>query len=142
MTNTPHTDGISRWVNDLPDYIRRPLRLFVFSFLGLFLVSLSGWLSEVQSWATGVDGAAFPDVRVLGSAAIAASSSALISVISFVWNFLEDKTQVVPSLLKENPTVEQAPLRFPNDDRRTQKEMLPYDINAYEPAGPVVPKIQ
>lgn len=141
MTNTPHT-GISRWVNDLPDFIRRPLRLFLFSFLGLFLVSLSGWLGEVQSWATGVDGATFPDVRVLGSAAIAASSSALISVISLVWNFLEDKTQVVPSVLKENPTVEQAPLRFPNDDRRTQKEMLPYDIDAYEPAGPVVSKTQ
>ena len=137
-TPTARTSGISYWFNTLPDYLRRTVRTFVAVFLGLFLVSLTGWLQELQTWASCIEEAcqAFPDPSVLVKAAIAAAGSAFSAAITLVWNYLEDKTRVVPSLLKDNPTVEQAPNRFPNEDR-TQREMLPRGRYADLPASTV-----
>lgn len=73
--------------------VRSAWRTFIQSFLGIFLISLSSWLLDVVSWAQG--GVAFPRTDTLAKAAISATAAAVIAVISFVQNGLENKSGAV-----------------------------------------------
>lgn len=73
------------------DNFVRAYRTFLVTFLGLFLISLIGWLHEVITWATS-DGYAFPHVSVLVKAAVSASAAAFIAVLSFVQNVIETQS--------------------------------------------------
>lgn len=55
----------------------------IFTFIALFGASLIGWVQAVVDWsaAGGVD--VFPDVSVLGKAAVAAAGAALTGLINF-----------------------------------------------------------
>lgn len=77
--------------------VRSGWRTFVQSFLGIFLISLSAWLLDVVSWAQG--GVAFPHTDTLAKAAISATAAAVIAVISFVQNSMENKAgKVTPGM--------------------------------------------
>jgi hypothetical protein len=83
------------------DTLQRGWRTFLQSFLGLFLISLAGWLNDVVLWANGGDGAVFPDTSVLVKAGIAAMAAAVIAVVAVVQNALEDKAgTTLPTLSK------------------------------------------
>lgn len=57
----------------------------LWTFVGLFGLSLAGWLNDVQQWATS-DGAVtvFPDPSVLVKAAVAAVSAAAGGLVGLV----------------------------------------------------------
>lgn len=81
--------------------LQRAWRTFAQSFVGLFLVSLVGWLSKVVLWANGGDGNVFPDTTVLVKAGIAAVAAAVIATIAFAQNKVEDTTgKTLPTLGK------------------------------------------
>lgn len=85
-------------VNRLPDPVRRALRLFLWTFLGIFSVTLTGWLGSVVEWASTSD-QAFPGLTPLGKAAVAATAAAASAVVAYVVNALEDRG-TVPAVLK------------------------------------------
>lgn len=66
----------------------RALRTFIISFLALFIPSLVGWLNNLLNWANGDTN--FPEVDTLSKAAVAAAVAALIGLVNFVWNAVED----------------------------------------------------
>lgn len=72
--------------------VQRAWRSFLHSFLGLFLISLVGWMQSLVLWANGGEGAVFPHVSVLVKAGISAAAAAVIAVISLVHNAAEDAT--------------------------------------------------
>lgn len=80
-------DRIRRWLSTEP--VRRAARTFLQVFAGLFVVSLTGWLDDVQQWASG--GAPFPALSTLGSAAVSAVAAGLSAVTTGVHNWLEDR---------------------------------------------------
>jgi hypothetical protein len=65
-------------------------RTFIQSFLGLFLISLIGWLQQVVTWATASD-QVFPNTDVLLKAAVTATAAAFIALIAFIQNKVENK---------------------------------------------------
>ena len=78
--------------------VRTALRVFVYSFLSVFVPSLLGWLLDVQEWATG-DDVAFPAVSVLGKAVVAAASGAIAALLAVGWNkagFTKSAVYVTP----------------------------------------------
>ena len=92
---------------NLPDYVRRPLRLFLWTFLGIFSLALTGWLGGVVEWAS--DSAKpFPPLDTLGKALVAGAVAGASAVVAFVVNALEDKTNV-PAVLKAPPSPGQNP---------------------------------
>ena len=91
---------IRAWFGRLPDPVRRALRTFLQVFVGIFAISLTGWLGDVTSWASCTAGCgSFPDVSPLGKAAVSAVAASAAAVVAFVQNLLEDKTGM-PALLK------------------------------------------
>lgn len=64
---------------------------FVFSFIGLFSVTLLGWLQDVTVWASDSGVAEFPTLSVLGYGAVAAATSAAIGVVNFVVRYAQGK---------------------------------------------------
>lgn len=101
-------------IRHLPDWIRRPLRVFVFGFVGVFAVTLTGWLQEVAKWANS-EGDPFPSLGVLGKAAVAAAASAAVTTVALIVNLLEDKTKM-PALLKAPPSSGENPVPDPKGD--------------------------
>lgn len=91
----------------MPDALRRALRTFVQAFLGSIITS--GILSTVQE-------AGVVDWSALKKVAVSAAAAAVIALITWAQNFLEDTT-TVPALLKappspgENPVPDSAPKR-------------------------------
>lgn len=94
-------------LGSLPDYVRRPIRVFAMVFLGVFSLALTGYLQDVVEWASASD-RPFPGLTPLGKAAVAASAAGAGAAVAFVVNALEEKTKM-PALLKapassgENP---------------------------------------
>lgn len=76
-------------IDRLPEWARRALRTFAQVFAGLFVVSLTGWLDDVQQWASG--GAPFPSLSALGSAAVSAAAAAVSAAVTGLHNWLEDR---------------------------------------------------
>lgn len=91
-------------MNNLPDYVRRAIRTFITTFLGVFAVALFGWFHAIQEWSTCAgDTCQFPSANPLGKAAIAAVAAAAAAVLTLVQNWLEDNTKF-PALLKAPPS--------------------------------------
>lgn len=72
------------------DALIRASRTALWSFIGLFGLSVIGFLQQIVEWANAGGAAAFPSVSVLGFAAISAAVSAVIGLVSFVANAAED----------------------------------------------------
>lgn len=71
--------------------LKRAARTFLWSFIALFGLSLTGWLQEVIQWASDNEGVVvFPDPAVLIKAAVAAVASAAVGLVGFVINLAED----------------------------------------------------
>lgn len=61
----------------------------LFSFIGLFSVTLLGWLQDVVVWASDSGVAEFPDLSVLGYGFVAAAASTAIGVVNFVVRYAQ-----------------------------------------------------
>ena len=71
---------------------RAALWTAAFSFVGLFGVSLVGWLGDVAQWSqAALDGTtvAFPPLSVLAYAAVSAAASAAIGLVNFVVRYAQ-----------------------------------------------------
>lgn len=78
---------IKKFLQDHPP-IRSGLRVTVYTFVAMFSLSLLGFLVDVQGWATSASAADFPSVAPLGKALVAALTSSLSGLISYVYNKL------------------------------------------------------
>jgi hypothetical protein len=88
---------ITEFLNQHPT-VRSMIRVFVYSFLAVFVPSLLGWFADVQSWASS-DDMVFPAVEPLAKAAGAAVAAAIASILSGIWNKLPvTRTAEYPAL--------------------------------------------
>lgn len=67
----------------MTDSIKAALYTALWSFIGVFSVSLLGWLGDVAVWASS-DLADFPSVTPLGKAAVSALAAAAAGFVSWV----------------------------------------------------------
>lgn len=70
--------------------VRRVVRTFVVSFLGLFIPGLLGFLHAVTDWAATKGQEPFPDASNLTYVAVSALSAASIALVQLIWNATED----------------------------------------------------
>lgn len=87
--------------------VRTALRVFTYGFLSVFIPSLLGFLFAVQEWATG-DNLPFPEVSVLGKAAVAAASGAIAAALAVGWNkspFTKSSVYVDPPAGEADPLI-------------------------------------
>lgn len=91
----------------MPDAARRALRTFVQAFLGSIITS--GILSTTQE-------AGVVDWSALKKVAVSAAAAAVIALITFVQNFLEDTT-TAPAFLKAPPSSGENPVPDPGQPR-------------------------
>lgn len=68
-------------VASFPDWLRAAWRTAGQTFLGMFGLSLLGWLSDVASWAGSTEGT-FPSVSPLGKALVAAMVAGASGVVA------------------------------------------------------------
>lgn len=66
--------------------VRSALRVAVYTFLGIFVPAIMGWLADVNSWVDGDQD--FPSLSALGKMAIAAFSATLSGMLAYVYNKL------------------------------------------------------
>ena len=72
------------------DSVRRAIRTFIITTLGLFIPGLLGWLNDVTRWANGNGETPFPDGSGLLFLAISACVGGIVALVNLVWNMLED----------------------------------------------------
>lgn len=72
---------------ELHPWVRTAIRVFVYTFITTFALALTGFLGDVAEWATR-DDLPFPDVSVLGKAAVAAVSGAVSAALAVIWNVI------------------------------------------------------
>lgn len=81
---------MEKYLNRLPDSVRSGLNTAVFSFLGLFLPALLGWLGRLSEAVNGGD--PIPPVSPLGKAAFSAALAVLIGLINTAFRAVQAKT--------------------------------------------------
>lgn len=87
------------------DAVRRAIRTFVQTFLGLYFTRLLGFLGQLSEWAgcnergDATVACTFPDVSTLGYGLVVAGSAAVVAIVTLIFNTLEDKG-VIPAVLK------------------------------------------
>lgn len=68
----------------------RALRTFIISFFALWIPLLIGFLQELTNWANGHGRTPFPDMSALKYGAVSAACAAVIALINWLWNAIED----------------------------------------------------
>lgn len=84
--------------------LQRAWRTFFQAFVALYVVYLLPFLTAIINWGTN-DGVVFPDISVLGKAAVAALAAGAVAMVSLFQNAVEDKTgKTLPTLDKATNT--------------------------------------
>lgn len=81
---------MEKYLNRLPDSVRSGLNTAVFSFLGLFLPALLGWLGRLSEAVNG--GTPIPSVSPLGKAAFSAAIAVVIGLINTAFRAVQART--------------------------------------------------
>ena len=81
---------MEKYLSRLPDPIRSGLNTAIFSFLGLFLPAVLGWLSAASSAIDG--GKPLPGFTPLGKAALSAFIAVITGLITALWRYAQTKT--------------------------------------------------
>lgn len=77
-------------LNDKDTTVGRTFRTFYQVFIGVFAITLVGWLGDVVTWAQCTEACnRFPELTVLGKAAVSAVASAAVAVVTLAQNSLE-----------------------------------------------------
>jgi hypothetical protein len=71
-----------------PQDVKYAIRSFVFSFLGLFVPGVLGWLTTWTQWAPGQP---YPDFAPVAAAAVAAVAGASVALVTLIWRGVEGK---------------------------------------------------
>jgi hypothetical protein len=106
----------------MSDPLRRAIRTLLWTFLGLYLTRLIGFLNALSQWAGcregggGADVCAFPDVGMLAYGLVAAGSAAVVAAVALVVNSLEDNVDWFPALLKAPASDGTKPIPDPTTD--------------------------
>lgn len=70
--------------------LRAALWTTLFTFIGLFSASVVGWVQDVAEWAsTGGGVEVFPDVTVVGKAAVSAAGAAFVGLVNWTWRKMQ-----------------------------------------------------
>lgn len=85
----------------MSDSFKRVIRTFLIAFLGIFIPGALGFMNDVTSWATNGGQQPFPDMHSVAYLGVSALSAAMIAVLNYVWNLVEDKTG--KGLLRDTP---------------------------------------
>lgn len=81
----------SYWDSTIWPSLKPALWTALFTFLGLFGATLTGWLGDVADWAAG-EGVAFPDPSVLSKAAVSAAGAAFAGLVNWVVRYIQTVT--------------------------------------------------
>ena len=73
------------------DALRRALRTFVITTIGLFIPGLLGWLNDLTQWAADNGQHPFPNGHGLVYLGVSAVVAGVVAVINLLWNAVEDK---------------------------------------------------
>lgn len=90
----------------LSNSARKAARTFLQTFIGVFAVTLLGFLAQVTEWASQAD-AAFPSLSPLGKGAVAATAAGAVALVTYAQNALEVRG-TIPTLLPLEKPVETA----------------------------------
>ena len=74
--------------------LRRTIRTFLQSFLALMVPGLLGWLNALTEWSRAQGQAPFPDAHSLAYLGVSAITAGVISVVTLLWNAVEDASGV------------------------------------------------
>lgn len=71
----------------------------LFTFIGLFFLSAIGWVQDVAEWASSNGAVEFPDLSVLGYAAVSAMCAGVIGLFNVIVRAVQSMTNVgtIPS---------------------------------------------
>lgn len=70
--------------------VRRAIRTFVISTLGMLLPGIFGWLNDLTTWAKSDGQQPFPDARSLAYLGVCAIVAGVIAALNLIWNWVED----------------------------------------------------
>ncbi|MCT2291741.1 MULTISPECIES: hypothetical protein [Bacteria] len=73
------------------DAVRRAIRTWLITTLGLLVPGLLGWLHALTAWADGQGSTPFPDAHGLAYLAVSASVAGVVAVLNLLWNAVEDR---------------------------------------------------
>jgi hypothetical protein len=82
---------IAGWL-DKHSGMKRVLRTWLFSFLGLLIPGLLGWLNALTEWARSEGQRPFPDATSLAYVGVVAISASSIALVNGLGIWLEDRT--------------------------------------------------
>lgn len=68
----------------------RGLRTALFTFIGMFVPAVLGFLTRVSEWAASGGTAELPTTSTLVFAAVSAATAACTGLVGFLWNWLEN----------------------------------------------------
>lgn len=71
---------------------KRVLRTWLYSFLGLFLPGVLGWLNALTEWARSEGQRPFPDATSLAYLGVVAISASSIAIVNGLGIWIEDRT--------------------------------------------------
>lgn len=74
------------------DAVRRAIRTFVISFLGILIPGALQFMNDVTAWAAQKGQAPFPDWNEVSYLLVAAICAGMIALLNLIWNWVEDKT--------------------------------------------------
>lgn len=74
------------------DSVRRAIRTFVVTALGLWIPGLLGWLNDLTAWARSEGSTPFPDAHGLAYLGVVAIVAGVIALVQLAWNTVEDAT--------------------------------------------------
>lgn len=69
--------------------LRAALWTALYTFLGLFVASTAGWVEDVIGWASTGGVEVFPDVTVVGKAAVSAAGAAFVGLVNWAWRKMQ-----------------------------------------------------
>lgn len=73
------------------DSVRRAIRTFIITTVGLLIPGLFGFLNAVTEWARAEGQAPFPDARSLAYLGVVAIVAGVVAAVNLLWNTVEDK---------------------------------------------------
>lgn len=92
------------------DAVRRALRTFLITTVGLFIPGLLGWLNDLTSWAQGNGTRPFPDGHGLAYLGVSAVVAGVVAVVNLIWNGIEDAAG--KGVLRTPPTTPPPPAGY------------------------------
>lgn len=81
--------------------VRSAARMFLITFLALFVPGLLGWLNDLTEWARSQGQAPFPDFGSLAYLAVTAIVAGVVGLVKLLWVWVEDTTG--KSVLRAKP---------------------------------------